>query len=368
MLDYLYFFFTGFSITNRFGVIIFWILLPISILTLIIISRKKINIPIGYIYFFLISLFFIFLYYIHPYITGEYTSRLNSNFYLSFTGLFISFIYFATNDNIDKSYKYINAILVIHIISFYSQFILYYLFNYTLDYHSILGGSGSRFYWGSLFRATGFFDEPAVYSLHIVTLLVINYLLQKKFSLLSYIAIFSLFLSFSFIAIAQGILLLALTMKNKKAWFLSFLLIITFLLLFKENIISRYDSFIQGGDGSNNTKIETILELFTTNKIYYGFGLVGSHASFPLYYQGLYDLTYWGANLTIFGLFVGTAINIVVITFLIRTLSIREFLLVNVALIKLSVPMYSVYWLFAFFLIWYKRNNNDTKNIYTTRN
>ncbi|MDE9486657.1 hypothetical protein [Xenorhabdus bovienii] len=353
-MSYLYLLFSGFSLTNITGVILSWIILPILIILKI--SSKKIKIKSTY--FTLSTLLFLLIIFstIIPYFFGEYTTRLYSNFYLSTVGLFISLLFFSCNDINKKNItSAINLVLLINISAFYIQFVSYYVFEYTLDYNYITGGLGGRFYWGEVFRASGLFDEPAVYSLHIVCLIVSTFLLQKKTNILIYTSIASLFLSFSFIAIFQGILLLILLTKNKKYLIISLLLSVAILIIFQDNILLRYNEFLLGNDGSNNTKIQTIVGLINSNKWLIGYGLVGYHSSFPLYYQGLYDLTFWGANISLLGLPLGLAVNIFSFLYILK-FSKKEFLLINIVLLKLSVPTYSIYWFFIFFLIWYKRN------------
>jgi hypothetical protein len=60
--------------------------------------------------------------------------------------------------------------------------------------------------------------------------------------------------------------------------------------------IDRYTAFIDGSDGSNNTKVDTInFFLVHTEYLFGGAGLIGyDPATMPLFLQGLYDLTFLG--------------------------------------------------------------------------
>lgn len=353
-MNYLYLLFSGVALTSKLGVIISWLTIPL--ITLFLFLSKK---PVVHRNNFLIASFGVFIISmagLSGYFLDIYNSRVINNVCLSLIGMFMAVMFYKDNlINHNAFSSAIKFVIVINLLAFYIQFISYYFFHYVIDYNLLSGGLGGRFYWGELFRAAGFFDEPAVYSLHMVALLVMLYMQERKFSGLISVTLASLFLSFSFIAIIQAILLSCLFIKNKRNLIVPCVICFIVIFLFKDNIHERYIQFVSGDDGSNNTKLDTIKNLFLGFRWLFGYGLVGYNQSFPLYYQGLYDLTFWGANFTLYGIVVGLIVNFVTFMFILK-FSIKDFLLINVVLLKLSTPTYAIYWCFIFFLIWYKQN------------
>ncbi|EAN0852561.1 hypothetical protein G6162_003963 [Salmonella enterica] len=366
-MSYLYLLFSGISLTSKLGVIVFWLSIPVIFFYCFGVSLLY-NRKVHKKYFIMViwSVFFILMAGLSGYFLDDFNSRVISNVYLSLVGLFMALVFYNRgNSSNDKSFiTAIKITISINLCAFYIQFVSFYLFHYIIDYNLLSGGLGGRFYWGDLFRAAGFFDEPAVYSLHMVALTVMLYMQERKFSILIIVTLLSLLLSFSFIAIFQAMILSLLFIKNKRGLLVPLVVCLVVALLFKDNIYERYLQFVSGGDGSNNTKLDTIYNLFQGVKWLYGYGLVGYSQSFPLYYQGLYDLTFWGANISLYGIVLGLIINVTVLFFLLK-FTMRDFLLINIVLLKLSTPTYGIYFCFLFFLLWYKQNMviRDAKNI-----
>lgn len=354
LMAYLYMMFSGVALTSQFGVFVFWLAIPFVILCHFFTCNRIIYAK--FLFLTMFGLCAIVIAGLSGYFGDEYNSRVVSNVYLSVTSLLMAFVFYNTNAcNKEVFLRAIKLVLVINLVAFYLQFISFYIFHYIIDYNLLSGGLGGRYFWGQLFRASGLFDEPAVYSLHMVALLVMLYMQERKFSFLISVTLASLFLSFSFMAIFQAILLSSLFIRNKKNLVIPVVFCSIVVFLFKDNIYERYIQFVNGSDGSNNTKLDTLSNLFDGVKWLYGYGLVGYNQSFPLYYQGLYDLTYWGANLTLYGIVVGGGVNVISLIVLSK-FTFKDFLLINIVLLKLSVPTYGVYWCFVFFIIWYKWN------------
>ncbi|ATX92611.1 hypothetical protein [Citrobacter portucalensis] len=340
------------SLTNTFGAIITWICLPLLIIFFGLIGKKKFNIRA--IIMALIIIFFITASSYFAYSYAEYNSRFIINYLLSVVGFITVAIGFNKLDFIYLS-RLIKIVLLAHCILFLMQFLSYYVFKYNLDYNLLTGGPGSRHEWGELYRTTGIYDEPAVFAMHISTLIVMKYIIKKKTDAVDRIALLCLVLSFSFVGIFQAFLIGYLVFRGPAKKILFSLGCMAFILFFIDNIILRYNEFIAGGDGSNNTKIETINHfLNSSDKLFFGYGLAGYDASFPLYYQGLYDLTFWGANFTLWGVVIGSLLT----SYFLWKLSLfkfKEIILINVCLIKIATPTFMIYWFFIIFIYLYSK-------------
>lgn len=214
-MNYLYLLFSGVALTSKLGVIISWLTIPLITLCLFLLKK-----PVVHRKNFLIASFGVFIISmagLSGYFLDIYNSRVINNVCLSLIGMFMAVMFYKDNSiNHNAFSTAIKFVIVINLLAFYIQFVSYYFFHYVIDYNLLSGGLGGRFYWGELFRAAGFFDEPAVYSLHMVALLVMLYMQERKFSGLISVTLASLFLSFSFIAIIQAILLSCSFYQNKK--------------------------------------------------------------------------------------------------------------------------------------------------------
>ncbi|ENB8310605.1 O49 family O-antigen polymerase, partial [Escherichia coli] len=179
------------------------------------------------------------------------------------------------------------------------------------------GGIGTRNDYGSLYRASGIFNEPAEYSSAITVLVVSSFLINRKLSLLNIIALISTMLSFSFVGIIQSFFVIYIVLfrnlcRKPVYIFLIIGIVILVWISFFDLFIDRYEAFINGSDGSNNTKLDT-LNFFLTHTEYLlgGAGLIGyDPETMPLFMQGLYDLTFFGSCISIFGIVIGSFIAI----------------------------------------------------------
>lgn len=261
--------------------------------------------------------------------------------------------------------KCIEKIIIIFSISVILQSIIYYCFNFILDYSLLLGGIESRMSYNGLFRPSGLTSEPAVTSGIIISMLSLYYIFVKKINIIYAIALIACFLSLSTIGIILASIFFLIAFSSKRTIF-TFLILTPLVgfILFNELTI-RYENFINGIDGSNNIKIEILNDLFNINEIFYfGFGFIGKSASAPNYYEALYDLTFLGNFLVIYGVPIGIFVLLLFILFIFQlNFSLKEKLLIFLSLLKTSSPTFSFFNVFILLLIVIskkrKKNNNN---------
>ncbi|OAT23445.1 hypothetical protein M977_00695 [Buttiauxella gaviniae ATCC 51604] len=362
-----------FPLGSSIGVTIAWGVLPLVAITFTLLNSRVIYTK-GLVLFFL---FFIVLCinYIIVVQYVDYKERININLILSLVGCFYFCVcFFSSSFTIDKLKRAIDLTLSINVLFFLIQFISYYVLNFYLDYSRLSGGFGARNFHDTLFRASGIFNEPAEYSSAIICLISIRYLLGGYINKRGYLSLVTVAMSFSIVGIIQVFCFLFLVNIKKifRQPMFIFVMIGCLLLLvacFNDYLLQRYQLFIMGGDGSNNTKIDTINYFLQNPKyLYGGAGLMGYDLfKMPLFFQGLYDLTFWGANITIFGVFGGLVINILFLFFLIRNFSFQKILIIMLCLLKINVMIYASYWFFILSLIMivdFNKKNNYERRIY----
>lgn len=353
-------------IGSTYGAILSWVILPtISFIASLISSDFKLKKE--WVVTLLIVLFLLVFNYSLTISYVQFTSRINLNLCLSIWGaVYISFIFYSSGFTINGLRGAIDLVLLVSLLLFSLQFLLFYIFNYSFDYSELTGGSGARNYYGNIFRASGAFNEPAEYAASMMILLVVRYLICPIYKGFHYVAIISIFLSFSFVGIIQAFLLI-MSIKvievRRSLWNIAliFIVLIVISLVFHDYFLSRYLLFIEGGDGSNNTKVDVVkFFLNNINYLYGGAGLVGyDETSMPVFMQGLYDLTFFGANITIFGLFIGLIIDAFTILFLLVNFTKKEIFLILLCLIKVNVMIYASYWFLMFSLIVLAKNKRS---------
>lgn len=353
-------------IGSTYGAILSWVILPtIAFISSLISSdfkfKKEWIVTLFIVLFLLVFNYSLTISYV------QFTSRINLNLCLSIWGaVYISFIFYSSGFTVNGLRRAIDLVLLVSLLLFSLQFFLFYVFNYSFDYSELTGGSGARNYYGDIFRASGAFNEPAEYAASMMILLVVRHLICPTYKVFHYIAIISIFLSFSFVGIIQAFLLIIsikVTEVRKSLWNIAliFIILIVISLVFHDYFLSRYLLFIEGGDGSNNTKVD-VINFFLNNLsyLYGGAGLVGyDESSMPVFMQGLYDLTFFGANITIFGLFIGLIIDAFTILFLLVNFTKKEVFLILLCLIKVNVMIYASYWFLMFSLIVLAKNKRS---------
>ncbi|MEZ9530316.1 hypothetical protein AB4148_15420 [Vibrio sp. 10N.286.51.F4] len=289
----------------------------------------------------LIILITIALYYISE--KGFRGYSYSFHFYISILSL-LSAIFYINYIYIFDKYKQIsvifNKILYAHIMLFMIQFFLWYLFKFDLDYLYDLGLENnphrSNFY--GLYRATGLFSEPSIYSTYILAIVTIKYWLDDKINNVMWIGLLSMLLSFSTMALFQvaSFLFFVYARINLRSIITLVLSILVLVSLFMDTVISRLNLFISGDDSSNSAKTY-IFEHWISNEnlFHYGYSYIDKFKA-GKEFIALGDLTFWLNNFMFFGLYMGFFLLFI---YLFRFFKGNEFrckILISIVLFKLS--------------------------------
>ncbi|QLZ41992.1 MULTISPECIES: hypothetical protein [Citrobacter] len=256
--------------------------------------------------------------------------------------------------------------IVIYSIFLFYQYINYYFFNVVIDYSVLLGGEPSRMFNNLGLRPSGLTSEPSIYSGIMISLLSLYYFLNgNRNTVVIYIGIFSIFFTYSTLGILLAIAFLIVTnLKKINAKSVS-VLIFSFVLVciyFLPSILSRFDKISTGSDVSNNIKFEVVQGLFNESSIMLlGYGLIGNSPDAPAYYQALYDLTYFGNLIVIFGLPIGIIFIAISLYFLLRSsFTYSEKIIILLTLVKITIPNF----IFFYFLLAMLLYCNDFRRCY----
>ncbi|AYY82554.1 hypothetical protein ABN102_14600 [Proteus vulgaris] len=261
--------------------------------------------------------------------------------------------------------------IIILIMSFFVilQLFSYYILNITIDFSLITGGIESRSYFGN-YRPSGFLPEPAVYCGHMSGLLSLYLFYNKKIDKYFILGVLSIFITQSTVGVILVSLIISIYLlsfkinKNKLFLILAFLMII--LLFIAPEIINRINLFLQGTDTSNNLKVDAVINFLKDDNIFiFGYGLISKdHIELPTYYEAIKDLTIFGSALSIFGIFFG--IIIIILLLYILTVSHVELLykiILFIPLLKLCSPSYAFFYIYIslFFIILLDKRNKFTR-------
>ncbi|WP_279205349.1 hypothetical protein [Obesumbacterium proteus] len=341
------------------GVIFSWCIFPIFSIIITMLYSRRFQLR-GVLFFFfaiiiLISNYFIVVQYV------DFNKKLEFNLFLAIIGCFyVSISLFSVRLNFPSLIKAIDKVLFVNLVLFFIQFIAYYALHFKIDYSLMTGGIGTRNDYGSIFRASGIFNEPAEYSSAMAVLVTIRYLISSKIKKLHYISLLTMLLSFSFVGVFQAVAIFFIVnfgkIKRNPIYIFPIAIVLCVVFFaFHDLFIQRYDAFMLGNDGSNNTKIDT-LNFFINNPdyLYGGAGLIGyDPETMPLFMQGLYDVTFFGSCITVFGVYIGGLLSLIMIIFLLLHYKKSEILIILVCLAKINVMIYASYWFFiiAIFII-----------------
>ncbi len=143
----------------------------------------------------------------------------------------LSFILIGRPDWTERP-RFFAYLLIIHIITFYIQFIAQIFFNFSIDYHTILGANSRTTSDSGYFRASGLFQEPNSFSLNLFILGTII-ILQRKYSPLLFLAAVTMALSKSLWGIIAALYLLLIYIPiDRKNIKLNLVLILIFSTIF----------------------------------------------------------------------------------------------------------------------------------------
>ena len=231
-------------VSINFNIVIF---APMAVLLIIYIYEGTFRLDSEYIAIsFYVLAIFIFWAILNITAYNQYDDYIASRFLkisiFSFLVMFFTFLFY--NDREEFLAKSIdNAILVI-VILWWVQFIVYYSSGEYLDYLNYVSSRTSRYqaYWiqASLpiqpIRPTSIFVEPGTYAVNTFPLLALSYTYHKRVTPLHVVLLVSYFFSISLFAILIGILFITATQLytfefrwSKKNIFLLFLFSLLFL-------------------------------------------------------------------------------------------------------------------------------------------
>ena len=159
----------------------------------------------------------------------------------------------------------------------------------------------------------------------------------------------------------SAVFLIVVYSRKISDYFILLLSSFIFLILAQDFIMERINRFNDGGDGSNNVKIETVKYFFSDEMItFFGYGYLASTESAPLFFQALRDLTFYLNVFTVFGLFAGSIIFSLFVYFLVKSKFLfREKIIIMLGFVKLTNP--SVIFFCCFILLLFVINNKRIK-------
>ncbi|HBN5912526.1 hypothetical protein ACMFGU_00730 [Morganella morganii] len=253
-------------------------------------------------------------------------------------------------------------------IAVFIQFIAYQAFNYIIDYSLLLGSSTPSRIVFNVFRSSGITAEPAIHSGIMIGLISLHFILLQRISLTTIIALISIFITFSIAGIVMALfyIIVVFSIKlNLKKISIGIITLSIAIAFSYPYLTDRYTKFVNNQDGSNNTKIETIKNMVTKHEILIGgYGLTGKSITAPPFYEGLYDMTFWGTSIVIFGLPMGLLIDILgLITISRLRFKLRDKALIIISLLKITAPTFMFFNIFIvlIFAINYQYKNEKRK-------
>ncbi|EKP8428545.1 polymerase, partial [Escherichia coli] len=216
-------------------------------------------------------------------------------------------------------------------------------------------------------RATGVFAEPSIFSIHMVTLLVMRYIVANNNSLLSYIALMCMVLSGSTFSVICVMLFFILTCRLTLKWIATGLISLVLVSpIIYQNIMWRMSYISSGSDGSTSYKLELMKSFFDSPLVFnIGHGMVGYYDNAPDYFQSLFDMTLFGSNFIVFGFWLGSILSVSWLVLFLKysRFSLRLMLLCLLPCLKLTF-LFPMFWLYLVFLAGYAGIKNEK---YTTR-
>ncbi|EOM7965688.1 O-antigen polymerase Wzy [Escherichia coli] len=255
-----------------------------------------------------------------------------------------------------------------HIFTFLLQYLAFKIINVDIDYGKFLLGPPHRSsYDGFDYRATGVFAEPSIFSIHMVTLLVMRYIVANNNSLLSYIALMCMVLSGSTFSVICVMLFFILTCRLTLKWIATGLISLVLVSpIIYQNIMWRMSYISSGSDGSTSYKLELMKSFFDSPLVFnIGHGMVGYYDNAPDYFQSLFDMTLFGSNFIVFGFWLGSILSVSWLVLFLKysRFSLRLMLLCLLPCLKLTF-LFPMFWLYLVFLAGYAGIKNEK---YTTR-
>lgn len=191
------------------------------------------------------------------------------------------------------AYKIIKYVLLINIAFFFLQLIIVYFTSYYIDPLLFLTGEKQRYLAnfsipiiGTVYRPTGFFEEPSTYAAFITCLIACKLYINNKVDIVIKLSIISIFMSLSVAAIFYGTLLsLVIFIKQKNSAFfkvIAFQLIPIIILFLFILIDYRLDSL---NGSASSIRLNLIKYVFDQSliELLFGNGMLGVVTAFSEY-------------------------------------------------------------------------------------
>ncbi len=317
----------------------------------------------------IISILSIFLSNGHELDSRIFNVKLNGVLLITFG----AFYFFTTSNmsakiNATKVYKIIGYVMVFHIFVALVQFVSWYVFSIDLDISNYFGGDGHRAFYYGVYRITGVFDEPAIYSTFILSFIYLSHYLKGKNDLLNYIGVCTVFMSLSFagIIIALIFLLISEGMRKKIIFILIMLslIMISIIIIFPEiidSILVRMDTLQSGNDGSTNLKYQFIsFWLENEQRILFGNGMVGYYDGKPKFFESSFDLTFIMTTFTTFGVLFSVPMLFILYYLLLKGRGKKRNLLLLLLSLKITTVIFPYFWVLSGIIFTYERAKDNS--------
>lgn len=272
LLGFSFFTFSFSSFSMRGGIVAYFFLSLFVLINHKLIQKVKLSKYSSFLFFFVVA---------YVTLSNFLSEDIYMIYYFKFVLLFVYFfvcsIFLSTSNGVAKGVFIIALIVyvVLHSVSFYSQFFGYLLFDYYPDYNSFVREKDSntafmtRDLVGSIIpiRATGFFSEPSFYSLSIFPALTVLIHLGAKHRWVIFFGFLSVVLSLSVAAILVTFLwftsYVVFNRTNTKLKLMVISGLVTVSILFGGFLIQR--AFNSNDYDSASTRLNLVHEILERN-------------------------------------------------------------------------------------------------------
>ena len=258
-------------------------------------------------------------------------------------------------DYFDKLTKWL---ILAHASLFILQNLLWYILSYKLDFGLLLGGVEGRSSFYGAYRPTGVFAEPSIYSGYMSLFVSFRYVLAKRTDWVFYIGLLTIPLSLSTYAVLSFVVLVILFFSkvNVRSALISIILVLVSGYYFYESLIDRYDLFLSGEDGSNNTKLYVISKWYSDDLYFTGFGVI-KKVLYDGAMDGFGDISLYINLPMLFGVPIGLIATTLFVVMIVRkSISIRDKLILLFCFVKISGFASPAFWALTFLLSFSKRS------------
>lgn len=248
----------------------------------------------------------------------------------------------------------LTVVILLHVFVFLMQMLLWTFLSIDLDVGRLLGGEGHRAITDDgRYRATGVFDEPAVYSMFMAALLVIRYVYRGRGDIIFYVGLLTMGLSFSAVGVFFCAALIAMDILLRRGVLVHLTVagvvgLAVVLLLAGDHLLVRLDAIAAGQDGSMKSKLIIISSWFSDPELMWaGYGFIGLRDWTPFYFDAIYDLTLYLTIFAQFGIVVGLCVFLLLmLRVMMSAISVPYLLMVLIIFVKLSALQYVFFWFF----------------------